>query len=205
MREVLDYYAAKIAASTVINRLKLTPEGYFIVSAHREENVDDARNLTDLLSSLAALAKRYRKRIVVSTHPRTRKRLSAIKKSRMPVGVEFMRPLGFADYVQLQKQAYCVLSDSGTLTEESGILGFPGVMLRQAHERPEGMDQGTVIMSGLTPARVLDAVKLAVAQLDKDASRFTPPADYAPDDVSRKVVRIILSYIDFVNRTVWFR
>ena len=203
MREVLEYYESGISTSTVLKRLKLVPRDYFIVSAHREENIDNPANLSSLLASLEALTKRFRKRVIVSTHPRTRKKLAANRKSKLPTGVEFLKPLGFFDYVNLQTNAYCVLSDSGTLTEESAILGFPAVMIRQAHERPEGMDQGTLIMSGLTPAQVMEAVKVSVAQYADNPRPFSPPPDYEAGNVSQKVLRIILSYTDYVNRTVW--
>jgi UDP-N-acetylglucosamine 2-epimerase (non-hydrolysing) len=205
MREVLEHHAADIAASRALQRLKLEPGGYFVVSAHREENVDSAENLGDLLASLDALSRRHRKRIIMSTHPRTRKRLAALAKRKVPARVEFLKPLGFFDYIRLQQNAACVLSDSGTLTEESSILGFPAVMLRQAHERPEGMDEGTLIMSGLKPERVLAAVKATIAAYAGKSRPFAPVADYATDNVSAKVVRIIMSYTDYVNRTVWFK
>ncbi len=205
MREVLNYHAKDIAAARPLQRLKLKPGGYFLVSAHREENVDDAGNLENLLGSLDALARKFRKRIIMSTHPRTRKRLSKLGKRKIPTKVEFLKPLGFFDYVRLQQDACCVLSDSGTLTEESSILGFPAVMLRQTHERPEGMDECTLIMSGLQPLRVLDAVKATIAAYANQARPFATPADYQADNVSVKVLRIILGYTDYVNRTVWHR
>jgi UDP-N-acetylglucosamine 2-epimerase (non-hydrolysing) len=205
MREVLTYYAPKITQSNVLERLKLAPRDYVLVSAHREENVDDADNLADLLASLDGVARRYRKRVIVSTHPRTRNRLSRIKRSALPAKAEFMKAMGFMDYVKLQQNAYCVLSDSGTLTEESAILAFPGVMIRQAHERPEGMDETAVIMSGLTPQRVLAAIEVAVAHYENDSRPFALPEDYAADNVSRKVLRIIMGHVEYVNRTVWFR
>jgi len=205
MREVLEHHATDIAASRALQRLKLAPRGYFLVSAHREENVDDAGNLGDLLASLDALSRRYRKRIIMSTHPRTRKRLATLAKRKVPTRVEFLKPLGFFDYVRLQKEAACVLSDSGTLTEESSILSFPAIMLRQAHERPEGMDEGALIMSGLKPERVLAAVKATIASYAGNPRPFVPVADYDTKNVSAKVVRIIMSYTDYVNRTVWFK
>ncbi len=203
MREVLEHHAADIEASKVLKRLKLEPSGYFVVSAHREENVDSPRNLENLLASLDALARRHRKRIIMSTHPRTRKRLAAVSKRKLPARVEFLKPLGFFDYVRLQRDAACVLSDSGTLTEESSLLGFPAVMIRQAHERPEGMDEGTLIMSGLEPERVLAAVKATIAAYADRPQPFATVADYQADNVSAKVLRIIMSYTDYVNRTVW--
>ena len=205
MREVLTFHEAAIAASTVLKRLQLAPRGYFIISAHREENIDSPANLGALLASLDALAKRFKKRVIVSTHPRTRKKLASLGKTKLPSKVEFLKPLGFFDYVNLQTHAYCVLSDSGTLTEESAILSFPAVMIRQTHERPEGMDQGTLIMCGLTPGHVIEAVNVSVTQYVANPKPFAPPPDYAADNVSQKVLRVILSYTDYVNRTVWRR
>jgi UDP-N-acetylglucosamine 2-epimerase (non-hydrolysing) len=205
MREVLTYYAAKIAASDVLTRLKLAPHAYFLVSAHREENVDDPVNLRDLLASLDALARRYKKRVIVSTHPRTQKKLASVKRSALPAKAEFMKAMGFPDYVKLQQNACCVLSDSGTLTEESSILGFPAVMIRQSHERPEGMEEGTLIMSGLKPERVLAAIKVTLDQWDTTARPFAAPPDYEAENVSLKIVRTIMSYVDYVNRTVWMK
>jgi UDP-N-acetylglucosamine 2-epimerase (non-hydrolysing) len=205
MREVLAYYAPKIARSDVLRKLALEPRGYLLVSAHREENVDDERNFADLLSSLAAVAKRYRRRVIVSTHPRTRKRLSRLKRSSLPAKVEFMNAMGFIDYVALQRNALCVLSDSGTLTEESAILAFPAVMIRQAHERPEGMDEATLVMGGLETDRLLQAIDTSVAHCAKSRRPLALPPDYRAKNVSMKVVRIIVSYVDYVNRTVWRR
>lgn len=203
MNEVLRHYGPAIRRSRILTKLKLTPGRYFVMSAHREENVDDARNLRGLLDSLDAIAKRYGRRIIFSTHPRTQARLSGSKRSSHSAKVEFLKPLGFLDYIKLQMNAYCVLSDSGTLTEESSILGFPAVMVRQAHERPEGMDEAAVILSDLKPARVLEAIDLAVAHYAGSKKPFRIVDDYTADNVSRKVVRIILSYTDYVNRTVW--
>jgi UDP-N-acetylglucosamine 2-epimerase (non-hydrolysing) len=203
MKEVLHFYRREIARSGVLSRLRLKPRGYFAVSAHREENVDNPHNFGDLLASLAAVAEHYGKPVVVSTHPRTRARLEARKGAALSSRVRFLKPLGFPDYVKLQASALCTLSDSGTLTEESAILGFPAVMIRQTHERPEGMDEAAVIMSGLAPERVLEAVGLAVAHHagGRRPRRLVP--DYDVPNVAEKVVRIILSYTDYVNRTVW--
>ena len=203
MREVLDYSAAGIRRSRILRTLKVTPGRYLVVSAHREENVDDPRRLRGLLDALDAVATRYRRRIIFSTHPRTRERLASVRRPGRHARIEFVKPLGFHDYVRLQVGAWCVLSDSGTLTEESSILGFPAVMIRQAHERPEGMDEATAIMSDLVPGQLLDAVELAVTHHAERKAPMREIADYAPDNVSKKVVRIILSYTDYVNRTVW--
>jgi len=203
MCEVLQHYGPRIHRSRILRTLGLAPGRYFVVSAHREENVDDPRNLRGLLDSLDAVAKRDGRKIIFSTHPRTRARLAGTKRSGRPSKIEFLKPLGFLDYIKLQMNAYCVLSDSGTLTEESSILGFPAVMIRQAHERPEGMDEATVIMADLQPARVLDAIDLAVAHYAGRKKPFRVVDDYTASNVSQKVVRVILSYTDYVNRTVW--
>jgi UDP-N-acetylglucosamine 2-epimerase (non-hydrolysing) len=205
MREVLAHHRAQIEASKVLTQLKLAPRGYFVVSAHREENVDSEANFRDLLDSLDAVSRKYRRRVIVSTHPRTRKRLDTLKRGALPEKVDFLKPLGFFEYMKLQTHAYCVLSDSGTLTEESSLLAFPAVMLREAHERPEGMDEATVIMSGVKPARVIEAIDVSVAHYARSKRPFKAVADYDADNVSRKVLRIILSYTDYVNRTVWFK
>lgn len=204
MREVLMHYAADIASSNVLSDLGLAEREYFVVSAHREENIDSEVNFQNLLATLTRLAEVYTLPVIVSTHPRTRKRLEASgQQFTADPRIRFLKPLGFFDYVHLQQHARCVVSDSGTLTEESSICGFPGVMIRQAHERPEGMDEAAVIMCGLDPDRVLEAIEVSVSQWSPEARRFRIVEDYLPENVSAKVVRIILSYTDYVNRTVW--
>ena len=205
MKEVLHHYLPQIDASKALQRLRVKAGDYFIVSAHREENVDDKVNFKDLLDTLNSIARKYRKKIIVSTHPRTRKRLAALDTKHLSPRIEFLKPLGFFDYVKLQMHAMCVISDSGTLTEESSILGFPGVMIRESHERPEGMDEGTVIMCGLKAAGVLRGIEVSVAQYQGTERPFKLIGDYDTDNVSRKVLRIILSYTDYINRTVWFK
>ena len=203
MKEVLDYYRSGIDASQALSALKLVPKQYFLVSAHREENVDSDENFADLLATLEAVRARYHLEILVSTHPRTRKRLEALGRGELE-GVRFVRPLGFLDYVRLELDARCVISDSGTITEESSILGFPAVTIRQAHERPEGMDEGTLIMCGLKSVRVLEAIDTVTAQHEAGI-RPRVVADYNADMVAMKVVRIILSCVDQVNRVTWYR
>jgi UDP-N-acetylglucosamine 2-epimerase (non-hydrolysing) len=205
MKEILTHYRAKIEASDVLSRLGLAPRDYFVVSTHREENVDSRENFNDLLDSLARIAQEFRRRIIVSTHPRTRKRLESCGRSLADERVEFMKPLGFVDYVRLQMHASCVISDSGTISEESSILNFPAIMIRQAHERPEGMDEGALIMSGLRPQPVMDAIKTVTTQWSETDKPFRTVADYDVTNVSRKVVRIVMSYVDYVNRTVWHK
>jgi len=205
MKEVLTFYRLAIDASDVLDRMELAQGDYLVVSAHREENVDSETNFRDFLDALKAIAARYDKTIIVSTHPRTRKRLESLGVSSLDTRIHFLKPLGFLDYVKLQRNAFCVVSDSGTITEESSILDFPAVTIRQAHERPEGMDEGTLIMCGLRANSVLDAIDVVTSQSSEERRAFALVPDYDVDNVSRKVVRIILSYIDYVNRTVWFR
>jgi UDP-N-acetylglucosamine 2-epimerase (non-hydrolysing) len=205
MREVLQHYMPKIERSGVMKELALTPKGYFLVSAHREENVDTRENLLALLESLKAVVDTYRLPIIVSTHPRTKKRLEELGQGNAGPNIRFLKPLGFLDYVKLQMNARCVISDSGTITEESSILGFPAVTIRNAHERPEGMDEGTLIMTGLRSGRVLESIEVVLAHHAEGARAFRMVPDYEPDNVSKKIVRIILSYVDYVNRNTWHR
>ena len=200
MKEVLKYYSPKIDKSKVLDELKLKENQYLIVSAHREENVDSEKNFTDLLHSLNEIALKYKYRILVSTHPRTRKKLEQLPQKEFNPLIEFMKPFGFSDFIRLQKSAFCVISDSGTITEESSLLSIPAVMIRQAHERPEGMDQGTVIMSGLNSHDVLQAVDTATRM-----SRPEMIPDFNADFVSEKIVKIILSYVNYINRTTWYK
>lgn len=203
MQEVLEYYAPKIEKSDVVERLGLTPRKYFLISAHREENIDTPKRLAGLLESLNALAETYDVPIIFSVHPRTRKRLDDLAHGNIDSRIRFMKAMGFLDYIQLQKQAMCVVSDSGTIAEEGSLLNLPAVTLRQAHERPEGMDEGTVIMSDVEPERVLQAVAMALAHFDAENPAIRQVADYNGGRVSLKVVRIIQSYTDYIRRTVW--
>ena len=203
MREVLDHYMPKIQASDVLQRLRLDQGRYFIVSAHREENVDSEENLRDLLVTLNALAETYDVPVIVSTHPRTRKRLDALSVVEPDARIQFMKPFGFCDYIRLQMESLCVISDSGTITEEASLLYLPAITIRNAHERPEGMDAGTLIMAGLKKERVQDAVRIAVAQRTCENTAVRPVQDYENPSVSKQVLRIVQSYTDYVNRTVW--
>ncbi len=205
MKEVLSYYKHQIEGSDVLERLQVHPREYFIVSTHREENVDNEENFRSLLASLHMIAKHYQKPLIVSTHPRTRKKLGEMGISDTDPLIRFLKPLGFFDYVKLQMNAFCVVSDSGTITEESSILDFPAVTIRQAHERPEGMDEGTLIMSGLKADRVMEAIEIVTAQYSEKVRQFRLVQDYDTDNVSKKVVRIIVSYTDYINRTVWYK
>jgi len=203
MEEVLDYYMSRIEKSDVLAREGLEKGCFFIVSAHREENVDTPENLRDLLDTLRALADEYRLPIIVSTHPRTRKRLEALGESLDHPLIRFVKPYGLLDYIQLQMSAFCVLSDSGTITEEASLLNLPAITLRNAHERPEGMDEGVLIMSGLKRQPVLDAVRVVLSQHDPKKRVIPVVPDYQAGPVSKQVVRIVLSYTDYINRTVW--
>lgn len=203
MREVLDHYMPKIQQSDILQRLELESGRYFIVSAHREENVDTPENLHDLIATLNALAAAYDAKVIVSTHPRTKKRLDDLELGALDSRIAFLKPFGFCDYIKLQMEALCVVSDSGTITEESSLLNLPAITIRNAHERPEGMDAGTLIMSGLKKERVLDAVKVIVGQHDRRTVATQTVADYEGGAVSKKVLRTVLSYTDYINRTVW--
>jgi UDP-N-acetylglucosamine 2-epimerase (non-hydrolysing) len=204
MREVLQHHRAGIEASGVLARLGLAPRGYYVVSSHREENVDDPARLRLLLGVLDALARERGLPVVVSTHPRTRKRIDALGVVTSPL-VQWHRPFGFLDYVHLQSQARCVLSDSGTITEESSILNFPALNLRDVHERPEGFEEAAVMFVGLSARRMLQALAIAENQPRGDERLLRLVHDYAADNVSEKVLRIIMSYTDFVHRKVWRR
>lgn len=203
IKEVLAFHREQIDASDILARLELRQGEYFVVSAHREENIDSEVNFTNLLRSLSAIAKKYDKPVIVSTHPRTRKKLEEKDTANIDSRIQFLKPLGFSDYIKLQMNASCVISDSGTITEESSILGFPAITIRQAHERPEGMDEGTLIMSGLEAERVITAIEVVTVQFTESSGRLRTVSDYDVDNVSRKVLRIILSYTDYVNRVVW--
>jgi len=203
MQEVLAYYLPKVQASTVTENLCLEDGKFFVVSAHREENVDSVDALRDFLDTLKALADAYGYPIIVSTHPRTRNRLEALGVSLDHELIRFVKPFGLLDYLKLQMGAFCVLSDSGTITEEASLLNLPAITIRNAHERPEGMDVGTLVMSGLKKERVLDAVRMVTGQHSR-IERATPVVpDYEAGPVSQQVVRVVLSYTDYVNRTVW--
>ncbi|MFK3774634.1 non-hydrolyzing UDP-N-acetylglucosamine 2-epimerase [Pseudomonas sp. NPDC089406] len=203
MHEVLEYYMPKIEASDVLARSGLEAGKFFIVSAHREENVDSPDNLRDLLATLRALVEQYGYPVIVSTHPRTRKRLESLGESLDHPLIRFVKPFGLLDYIKLQMSAFCVLSDSGTITEEASLLNLPAVTLRNAHERPEGMDEGTLIMSGLKAESVLGAVKVITSQHQAGQRQIPVVPDYEGGPVSQQVVRVVLSYTDYINRTVW--
>ncbi len=204
MREVLDYYRPGIERSAVLDVLGLSAQEYYLVSAHREENVDDEQKLHSLAELLNSLASIHKQRVIVSTHPRTRKRIESLGAS-FDRRVEFHKPFGFLDFVMLELNARAVLSDSGTITEESSILNFPALNIREAHERPEGMEEGAVMLVGLNIERVLQALSVLESQPRGTDRLLRIVRDYEAPNVSAKVLRIILSYTDYVNRVVWRR
>lgn len=202
MREVIEHHRLGIDSSNILDDLCLKSGNYFLVSSHREENVDSEANLTKLMGILNDLAERYQEPVIVSTHPRTRKRIDALGLSAHPL-VQFLKPFGFLDYIKLQIEARCVLSDSGTITEESSILNFPALNLREVHERPEGFEEASVMFVGLSVERVLQGLAILEAQPQGDKRLLHLVNDYSPDNVSVKVLRIIQSYVDFINKKVW--
>ena len=209
MREVLEYHAGGIEASDVLGRMGLEPRGYFVFSAHREENVDDPERLQRLIACINGLAREHNKPVIVSVHARTRRRLDALPEGAAVFDdrVRPMTPLGFFDYVRLMRDAACTVSDSGTVCEESSIIGFPAVTIREAHERPEGMDVGAFLMCGLDAGKLLAGVEMAAGQwaAGQETKASVAPEDYAARDVSTKVTKIIASYTDYIARTTWRR
>lgn len=203
MREVLEHFAEKIDASDVLERENLEAGRYFVASIHREENVDDSRNLEQLMQGLSAAAQEFDLPVIVSTHPRTQKRIAKLANAPVDSRVCYQAPMGFFDYVKLQKSAFCVLSDSGTITEEASLLNLPAITLRNAHERPEGMDVGTLIMTGLKRDDIVSSIRVVTAQHVAGVRRFEVVADYDVPNVSQKILRAVLSYTAYVNRTVW--
>ncbi|WP_158904649.1 non-hydrolyzing UDP-N-acetylglucosamine 2-epimerase [Burkholderia sp. L27(2015)] len=205
MHEVLNYYMPKIEASDVVSRMGLVPRKYFIVSAHREENVDSPVTLRALLDTLEALVEKHGFPVIVSTHPRTRKRLESMEAQHLDSRITFAKPFGFVDYIKLQMSAFCVLSDSGTITEEASLLNLPAITIRNQHERPEGMDVGALIMSGVGRDGVLAAVDVITSQFREAPRNTEMVGDYINPNVSQQVLRVVLSYVDYINRTVWHK
>lgn len=203
MKEILDFHSNEINASKVLEKLNLEQCKFFLVSVHREENVDSEENFNDLLDSFNAIAEKYQYPVIVSTHPRTKIKLENLNRTDLNPLIHFLKPMGFFDYNKMQKNAFCVISDSGTISEESSIMNFPAITIRQAHERPEGMDEGTIIMSGLKRDRVLQSIDIVTSQYSEEKNPTKIVNDYNVDNFSLKVVRAIISYVDFVNRTVW--
>jgi UDP-N-acetylglucosamine 2-epimerase len=224
MKEVFEFYSSDINKSEILTRMKLRSKEYFVVSAHREENIDSDKNFMDFIETLNAIAGKYHTRIIVSTHPRTMKKVTTLNKNILDTKIEWLKPLGFFDYIKLQTHAFCVISDSGTIMEEASLLSFPAVTIRNAHERPEGTDEGVLIMSGLKADRVLQSIDIMTGFTGCEASGENPAGDqavasgsipvatackisrvtdYNVSNVSDKVVKIIMSYTDYIKRTVW--
>lgn len=200
--EVLDFYKVKIEKSTILKKLNLLKSKYFLVSLHREENIDSQSNLESIVESLNCVADKYKIPVLVSTHPRTEKKLSSfIKEKKFSKYIIFNKPFGFFDYIKLQKNAKCVISDSGTITEESSLLAFPAITIRQTNERPEGFDAGILVMSGLSKSRVIDAIELSVKNHKKNDRNLVP--DYVAPDVSRTILNLVYSYTEYVNSYIW--
>ncbi|WP_311747221.1 non-hydrolyzing UDP-N-acetylglucosamine 2-epimerase [Proteus terrae] len=202
MDEVLEFYKDKITSSNILKNLNLSAEKYFLVSMHREENVDSKENIRNFVDTLDSLAKKYNFPIIISTHPRTRKKIEELKLSFNPL-VHLMKPLGFSDYVHLQTKAKIVLSDSGTITEESSILNFPAINIREAQERPEGFEEGAVMFTGMNTERILQAISILENQSRGNLRLINKVNDYIAPNVSEKVLRTIISYTDYVNRVIW--
>lgn len=203
MPEVLDYYLDSINRSEVLEKEGLKPNQYFLVSLHREENVDQSENLQTFLEALQKLTEKYSFPVLVSTHPRTRKRLEGFKIDLLGANISFHKPFGFLDYIKLQENAFCVLSDSGTITEETSLLNLPAITLRTAHERPEGMDHGTVIMSPIHIDRILESVEMVIRQRKDTIEKPVKVSQYGNQPVSRQIVRIVQSYVEYINRVIW--
>jgi UDP-N-acetyl-L-fucosamine synthase len=202
MYEVINYYREGIDNSLILKDLELNKESYFLISCHREENIDNSDNFNSFIEMLNALAEIYNMPIIVSTHPRTRKKVEECQYD-FSEQVQFLKPMGFKDYLNLQINAQAVISDSGTITEESSILNFPAINIRQAHERPEGMEEGAVMLAGLNKVRVLQALNILETQSRGNIRDLDIVSDYDVTNVSEKVVRIILSHVDFINSNVW--
>ena len=205
MLEVLNVNMEKIQSSDILEKEGLEKNKYMLMSIHREENVDSEQNFFDLLGAIDEMTKVYQMPIIISTHPRTRKKLESIGYEHSNPLIRFSKPYGFHEYNKMQMEAFCVISDSGTIAEEGSILNLPAVTIRQAHERPEGMDEGTLVMSGLNKDRVIEAIDVVTKQHDRNKRPMKVVADYNVDNVSKKVLRIILSYTDYINRTVWHK
>ena len=202
MLEIIKKHNKKIDASKILSKLKLKKNNYFLVSLHREENVEISKNFNNLIKSIQFIENKYKMPIIISTHPRTKKKLSQKKVNIDNGNIIFTKPFGFIDYNKLQLNAYCVISDSGTITEESSIFDIPSVMIRQAHERPEGMENGVLIMSGLKKDDIEASINIVISQRNKNRV-FELVGDYNINNFSRKFIRVLFSYVEYVNRVVW--
>jgi len=205
MGEVLDYYMPQIIKSKIINSLGLESNKFFVISIHREENVDNVENIKQIFESLNAIAQTYNLPLIVSLHPRTKKVIDRLALKNTNSCIQFCKPFGFFDYIKLQMESLCVLSDSGTIFEETSLLNLPSITLRNMHERPEGMDAGSLIMSGLKKESVLDAVKVIIDQHDKNKCVIQSVSDYNVFSVSKQILRIVMSYVGYVNSKTWFK
>ena len=204
MMEVLNANMKQIKNSNILERESVVAKKYIVMSIHREENVDSQKNFSNLLESIDEITKIYKIPVIISTHPRTRKKLLEIGYEKNNQLLRFSKPYGFHEYNKLQLNAFCVISDSGTIAEEASILNLPAITIRQAHERPESMDEGTLIMAGLNKNRIIESIEIVTSQHKKNRS-MKLVKDYDTDNVSKKVLRIILSYTDYINRTVWYK
>lgn len=205
MQEVLNYFHEEITSSKILEKLNLEDDKYFLISSHREENVDSKTNLESFLKLLESISREYDLPIIISTHPRTQRRLQEFNLAINNERIKFLKPFGFYDYIKLQHSAFCILSDSGTITEEASLLNLPAITIRQTHERPEGMDEASIIMVDYhkNPENILNTIKVIRAHHNTHSSQFNLIQDYNVNNVSKKILRIVLSYKEFVKRTVW--
>ena len=203
MPEVLNFYKKNILSSHIINKLSLKKQEYFVVSVHREENVDDKENLKEIIHSIDEIFCKYKQPIIISTHPRTEKKLKDFNLNIENEKIKFLKPLGFFDYVNLQLNARLIISDSGTITEEASILNLPAITIRNTHERPEGFDHGTLVMSGLKHNKILSSIDIILSQHNYSSQNFSVVDDYRELNVSSKILRIVFSYIEYVKKNVW--
>ena len=203
MLEVLNFYKKQILNKNILKKFNLVKNKYFLVSMHREENVDSKKNLSEIINSLKEISFKFKEPIIVSTHPRTEKRLNDFNFDKNYQNVNFVKPLGFFDYVNLQMNAKVVISDSGTITEEASILNLPAITIRNVHERPEGFDKGTLIMTGLNHKLILKSIDVILSQHNYEKQKFNLIDDYNEQNVSQKILRIVLSYIDYVKKNTW--
>ena len=202
MPEVLEYYKENFKKANPLSQLGVEKQKFFLFSLHREENVDNGKNLSNIMETLDAIYEEYKLPIIVSTHPRTKKKLNTLGYNSN-VNISFLKPFGFFDYIKLQIESYCTISDSGTITEEASILNLPAVTIRNSHERPEGMDAGTLMMSGLTKERVLESLSVTLNHHDRSRREFSIIDDYKSTNISKKILRIVLSYINYINSNTW--
>ena len=204
MYEVLNKFNDKIDNSNILEKIKIKKDNYFLFSFHREENVDNSNNLKKILDIINFLYSKYKIPIIISTHPRTKNRMKKITSKNIDnKNIKFMKPFGFFDYIKLQKNSKCVISDSGTITEESSILKFPAINLRENHERPEGMDLAAVILTGISTKRVIEGIQITIKHFKNNPNSFVEIPDYINKNLSGQISRILISYIDYVNREIW--